>query len=260
MTRDRNPADPASRSAEEESRSYVIPVLDFSPHSPFNIHTLLRDLKDVPGEVICIFNSLEVFEALQHHPRIDKFCFNKLNAGVSRSWNMGINLAEGRAVFIMNADLHVTPTVIDRMEAYLFKLPSAVIVGPQGSHLDFRNLQVLRYFEKGTFVEPVRTHDVSGFLFAVHRELFLQHRLQFDVRFSPCFMEEWDMGLQAIQAELACYVVPVVEFEHEWGVSGSKENTPISYFGRRVYRNDVLAANRKQFLQKWFPAAGPTAA
>ena len=148
MTRNTDPAAPASRSAEEASRSFVIPVLDFSSHSPYNIGTLLHDLQDVPGEVICIFNSREVFEALQHHPRIDKFCFNKLNAGVSRSWNMGINLAEGRAVFIMNADLHVTPAVIDQIEAYLFSLPSAVIVGPQGSHLDFRNLQVLRYVEK----------------------------------------------------------------------------------------------------------------
>jgi GT2 family glycosyltransferase len=260
MIRNTDPAAPASRSAEEASRSFVIPVLDFSSHSPYNIGTLLHDLQDVPGEVICIFNSREVFEALQHHPRIDKFCFNKLNAGVSRSWNMGLNLAEGRAVFIMNADLHVTPAVIDQIEAYLFSLPSAVIVGPQGSHLDFRNLQVLRYFEKGTFAEPVRTHDVSGFFFAIHRERFFQHRLQFDVQYSPCFMEEWDMGLQVIQAELACYAVPAAGFDHHWGVSGAHENTPISYFGRRVYRNDVLAANRIRFLKKWFPAAGPMAA
>lgn len=241
-------------------RSFVIPVLDFSAHSPYNIRSLLQDLQGVSGEVICIFNSGEVFQALQHHPRIDKFCFNKLNAGVSRSWNIGINLAEGRAVFIMNADLHVTPAAIDQLEAYLFSLPSAVLVGPQGSHLDFMNLRVLRYFEKGAFAQPVRTHDVSGFFFAIYRERFLRHRLQFDVQYSPCFMEEWDMGLQAIQAELACYAVPVVDFEHHWGISGSQENTPISYFGRQVYRNDVLVANRNKFMRKWFPSpdAAPT--
>jgi GT2 family glycosyltransferase len=260
MTRDREQAAAPSCPAEPASRSFVIPVLDFSEHSPYNIHSLLQDLQAVAGEVICIFNSREVFDALQQHPRIDKFCFNKLNAGVSRSWNIGINLAEGRAVFIMNADLHVAPAAIEQLEAYLFRLPSAVIVGPQGSHLDFKNLRVLRYFEKGTFAEPVRTHDVSGFFFAIHRERFLRHRLQFDVQYSPCFMEEWDIGLQAIQAELACYSVPVVDFEHHWGVSASKENAAISYFGRKVYRNDVLAANRSKFLRKWFqpPGAAPT--
>ena len=44
------------------SRSFVIPVLDFSPHSSYNIKTLLDDLQQVSGEVICIFNSAEVFE------------------------------------------------------------------------------------------------------------------------------------------------------------------------------------------------------
>ena len=236
-------------------RSFVIPVLDFSPHSPYNIRSLLEDLRDVPGEVICIFNRRDVFAELQHHSRIDKFCFNKLNAGVSRSWNIGINLAEGQAIFIMNADLHVTPAAIDQLEAWLFRLPNAVIVGPQGSHLDFRNLRVLRYFEKNTFAEPVRTHDVSGFFFTIHREKFLRSRLQFDVQYSPCFMEEWDMGLQVIQAELASYAVPVEGFDHHWGVSGTVENSPITYFGRRVYRNDVLAANRQRFIKKWFPGA-----
>ena len=97
---------------ELPARSFVIPVLDFSPHSAYNILTLLEDLHEVEGEVICIFNTAEVFEKLRSHARIDKFCFNNLNAGVSRSWNMGINLAEGRAVFIMNADLNLLSKII----------------------------------------------------------------------------------------------------------------------------------------------------
>ncbi len=74
----------------------------------------------------------------------------------------------------------------------------------------------------------------------------------FDVQYSPCFMEEWDMGLQVLQAELACYAVPVTDFEHDWGISQSKENNKINYFGREVYRNDILLANREKFLAKWF--------
>ena len=237
--------------------SMVIPILDFSAHGAYNILTLLDDLRPVAGEVVCIFNSPEVFEKLRDHPRIDKFCFNKQNAGVSRSWNMGINLAEGRAVVVMNADLHVTPTAIEQLESYLFSLPDAVMVGPQGSHLDFKNLKLVRYFEKGSFDAPVRTHDVSGFFFALHRERFQRHRLQFDVRYSPCFMEEWDMGLQVIQAELACYAVPVTGFEHHWGISGARDDTPIRYFGREVFRSEVLEANRRQFLDKWFHQQPP---
>ena len=81
-------------SANIVQRSFIIPVLDFSTHSSYNITTLLEDLKQISGEVICIFNSHEVFDKLRYHERIDKFCFNSHNAGVSRSWNIGINLSE----------------------------------------------------------------------------------------------------------------------------------------------------------------------
>jgi GT2 family glycosyltransferase len=237
---------------ESITRSFVIPVLDFSPHSQFNITTLLDDLKSIQGEVICIFNSDDVYEKLRFHERIDKFCFNKFNAGVSRSWNIGINLAEGRAVFVMNADLHVLPSAIEKLESYLFNLDKAVIVGPQGSYIDFKNLRILRRFKNDNFHEPVRTHDVSGFFFCIHRERFLQHRLVFDVQYSPCFMEEWDMGMQVLQAELACYAVPVTDFEHDWGISTPRGNLTINYFGREVCRNDIIVANREKFLAKWF--------
>ena len=234
-------------------RSYVIPVLDMSPHSQYNILTLLEDLAGASGEVICVFNSPEVFARLKDHPRIDKYCFNKLNAGVSRSWNLGINMAEGRTVFILNADLHVKLAAIDQLEHYLHTLPKAVFVGPQGTYLDFQNLRIIQYFQKGQFDRPIRTHDVSGFFFALHLRRYLDHKLCFDVRYSPCFMEEWDMGMQVMQADLASYTVPVVDFEHEWGISAGKEDKPILYFGRTVYRDRVIAQNKVKFLDKWFP-------
>ncbi len=232
-------------------RSFVIPVLDLSPHSPYNILTLLEDLEGIDGEVICVFNSTETYERLAGHRRIDKFCYNKTNAGVSRSWNIGINLAEGRAIFIMNADLHVTAQCIEDMQRYLFDLDKAVIVGPQGSHLNLRRLSVLRYFQKGTFQRPIRTHDVSGFLFAINAELFLSHRFMFDIRYSPCFFEEWDMGLQVMQAGLYLYVVPVQGFDHHWGMSQAEDERVINYFGRDVKRGDVMRENRKRFIKKW---------
>lgn len=233
-------------------RSFVIPVLDFSPHSSYNITTLLDDLNQVAGEVICIFNSFEVFEKLRSHERIDKYCFNSLNAGVSRSWNIGINLSEGKAVFILNADIHVKPGAIELLQKYLFSLENAVLVGPQGAIVDFKNLREKHYYKKGTFQKPVRVNAVSGFFFSIHREKFLEHKLMFDVQYSPCFMEEWDMGLQVIRAGLSAYAVPVVEYEHHWGITCSKENIKINYFGHDVYRNDLILGNRKKFLIKWF--------
>lgn len=231
--------------------SFVVPILDFSPHSPYNISTLLNDLERLPGEVICVFNSKETYEKMSSHKRIDKFCYNNMNCGVSRAWNIGMNLAEGDSVFILNADLHVEPEVVTELADYLHSLQNAVIVGPQGSHIDFENLKVIRYFKKNGFRHPVRTHDVSGFLFCVHRQRFLQHSLNFDVQFSPCFFEEWDMGLQIIRAGLACYAVPVTGFDHHWGASRLDANTRVNYFGREMGLRDIHARNRKRFIRKW---------
>ncbi len=222
-----------------------------SPHSPYNILTLLEDLNTIEGEVICIFNSEDTFQQLGDHPRIDKYCHNKTNAGVSRSWNIGINIAEGKAIFIMNADLHITKGCVEELERFLFTLNKAVIVGPQGSHLDLRRLSVIRYFQKGTFDRPIRTHDVSGFLFAINAELFLSHRFVFDTRYSPCFFEEWDMGLQIMQAGLCLYAVPVQGFEHQWGMSQANDERVINYFGREITRGQAMRENRTKFIDKW---------
>lgn len=231
--------------------SFIIPVIDFSPHSDFSILTLLNDLANVDGEVICIFNSNEVFERLHKHHRIDKFCYNKTNAGVSRSWNIGINMAEGDVIFILNSDLHIVNDCVEEMRDYCLKLDKAVIVGPQGSHLDFRGLKVIRYFQKGTFDKPIKTHDVSGFLFALNAKAYLDNRFCFDVRFSPCFFEEWDMGLQVMSAGMCLYAVPVRGFEHKWGMSQAEDSRVINYFGRDVRRGDVMIQNRKRFVYKW---------
>jgi GT2 family glycosyltransferase len=233
-------------------RSFVIPVLDFSPHSSYNINTLLADLIDVDGEVICIFNNREVFETLHSHKRIDKFCYNSRNAGVSRSWNIGINLSEADAVYILNADLHVKANAIRRMEEYLFSLDNAVLVGPQGSLVDYINLKDIHIYSKGNFQKPIRVHAVSGFFFCIHRKRFLDYKLSFDVRYSPCFMEEWDMGLEVIKAGLSSYVVPVQDYEHCCGVSHSNENPAINYFGRAVYRDDIYRESIQKFKKKWF--------
>lgn len=155
--------------SESVSRSFVIPVLDFSSHSPYSILTLLEDLRDIEGEVICIFNAREVYEKLRDHKRINKFCFNNLNAGVSRSWNIGINMSEGRTIFIMNADLHVQPSAVVQLESYLDTLANAVMVGPQGSHLDFKNLQIIHYLKRRSLInrsEPMMCPD-SFFVFIV---------------------------------------------------------------------------------------------
>ena len=57
---------------------------------------------------------------------------------------------------------------------------------------------------------------VSGFLFCVKRELFDDKTLKFDGAFTPCYFEEWDLGLQIKMAGLKSYVIPTIGYEHHW--------------------------------------------
>ena len=231
-------------------RSFVIPVLDMSPASPYNITTLLTDLQDVEGDVIVVFNSEEMAARLKGHPRIDYSAVMSHNVGVSRAWNIGIAMSEAPVTFILNADVHIEPEAVDALERGLAALPDAAVVGPQGSFYRFETLRDILYLEKGSTPVPVEVDAVSGFLFAVKTELFARQGLQFDGQFTPCYMEEWDIGLQCRRNGWKCYVVPTTAFDHEWSGSIRALRT-IRYMRREETSGQILERNRVLFKQKW---------
>jgi len=231
-------------------RSFVIPVLDYSPASEYNINTLLKDLEGIPGDVIIVFNSEQVADDLKHHPRINHYAVMKHNVGVARAWNIGLSIAETQAVFILNADLHLRPEAVSTMEHYLMKLDNAAIVGPQGSFVNFALGRDYYYYDKGTFDKPIAVDAVSGFLFCVNRHLLKDHGIHFENDFTPCYFEEWDLGLQLKRAGLASYVVPVDGYDHHWSGSIRALRT-IPFYNREETAGEILLRNRRIFLSKW---------
>ena len=229
-------------------RSVVIPVLDYSPHSPWDIGSLLTDLEGFEGEVICIFNSATVFDDLRDHPRIDKFAFNKHNAGVARSWNIGLNLAEGDVVFILNADLHVSPAALAELERHLLTLPAALAVGVSGDRVDFERLVSLSGHRGSGLTAPVVVDKPSGYAFALHAGRLHDAGISFDPRLSPYFYEELDLALKARLAGLELYAAPVAGIEHVDGISLNRR--PITCFGRPVDRMQVLIRNANLILDR----------
>lgn len=242
--------------ARQHRRSFVIPVLDMSPASPFNITTLLNDLQRVEGDVIVVFNSAEMAERLRAHPRIDYSAVMSHNVGVGRAWNIGLAISHTPVTFILNADLHIEPPMIEALERSLEELPDAAIVGPQGSFFHVGEAKDLMYFDKGALQTPTEVDAVSGFLFAVHTELFHSGTLQVDPRYTPCYFEEWDLGLQCRRHGLRCYVVPVTGYDHEWSGSIRALQT-IRYFRLEETSRDILQRNRRLFINKWEAIAGP---
>jgi len=232
------------------ARSFVIPVLDYSPASEYNITTLLADLEQVPGQVIVVFNSEQVGADLRNHPRIDHHVVMNRNIGVSRAWNVGLEISESSTVFILNADLHVSGSTLDLMEQTLLTLEDAACVGPQGSFVNFELATDHCYFDKGSFTKPFEVDAVSGFLFCVRRELFADGILRFESAYTPCYFEEWDLGLQIKLAGYKSYVVPATDYEHHWSGSIRALRT-IPYLGRDETAGEILFRNRDLFQLKW---------
>ncbi|BCS55992.1 glycosyltransferase [Geobacter sp. SVR] len=233
-----------------QSRSFVIPVLDYSPASEFNITTLLKDLENIPGDVLVVFNDEAVAAELKGHPRITRAAVMTENIGVARAWNVGIEMAATPFVFILNADLHVEREAVEVMEQGLRTLERAACVGPQGSFVNLRLTRDYLYFGQGEFDAPVEVDAVSGFLFAVKREHFGPAGLRFEDAYTPCYFEEWDLGLQIRRAGLKSYVVPTSAYTHHW--SGSiAARREIACMGRSETPQEILGRNRLLFLAKW---------
>jgi hypothetical protein len=231
-------------------RSFVIPVLDYSPASEYNILTLLDDLKDIDGEVVVVFNGAAVGEELKRHPRITRHAIMKQNVGVARGWNVGLAMAGAETVFILNADLHLSNASIASLEDSLVSLPHAACVGPQGAFVDYRLCRDFHFFEQGSFAHPLEVDAVSGFFFAVNRRLFAENGLQFENDLTPCYFEEWDIGLQIKKAGLKNYIVPTAAYAHHW--SGTiRALHSIPYMGKDEAAGDILLRNRALFLAKW---------
>ncbi|OGR23532.1 MAG: hypothetical protein A2X83_11990 [Desulfuromonadales bacterium GWD2_54_10] len=241
---------PASNYIGSTRRSFVIPVLDMSPASEYNILTLLKDLEDIEGDVIVVFNGQEVAEHLKDHPRITRYAIMKQNIGVARAWNLGLEIAATPTVFILNADLHVEQLAIDALEQALLSLPDAACVGPQGSFFEFALARDYTYFDKGTFNQPLEVDAVSGFFFAIKLQHFNEKLIRFENGFTPCYFEEWDLGMQIKRAGLKNYIVPTSAYDHHW--SGTiRALREINFYEKAETAGEILLRNRRIFLTKW---------
>jgi len=246
---------PANCCISSARRSFVIPVLDMSPASEYNILSLLGDLENIEGDVIVVFNGQDVAEHLNSHPRITRYAIMKQNIGVARAWNLGLEIAATPTVFILNADLHVGRQSIDTLEQALYSLPDAACVGPQGSFFEFALARDYSYFDKGTFDQPLEVDAVSGFFFAIKLQHFNEKLIRFENGFTPCYFEEWDLGLQIRRAGLKNYIVPTSDYDHHW--SGSiRSLREINFYEKSKTAGEILLRNRLLFLDKWRAIAG----
>lgn len=235
-------------------RSFVIPVLDLQDNAPYNILSLLDDLTYIDGTVIIVFNDEVVAEEIKNHPRIDRYTIMSCNIGVARAWNVGLMMSETPITFVLNSDVHISNQAVKHLEKHLLELPDAAITGPEGSFFDFSTVKDINHFRQYGFDEPIAVDAVSGFLFCVRTELFHTNTLLFDNKLTPCYFEEWDLGLQIKRAGLKSYIVPTTGYYHEFNIV--KRTKPLNYFNREEEIAKIHSRNFSYFATKWSNICG----
>ena len=232
-----------------KSRSFVIPVLDESPDSFYGIDTLLSDLSEIDGTVIVIFNSPRMAEKYGNHPRIDLYSVMSQNIGVARAWNIGLDMSRTDVTFILNADLQITVQAVESVEQALLISPEVAIAGPEGSFFCFEKAADYQHFRKSMVWEDITVDAVSGFFFAVRTSYFHNKVLKFENAFTPCYFEEWDLGLQIKKAGLRSVIAPIFGYHHQFSLVKKKE--PIRYYDESEEVPMIHGRNMKFYMMKW---------
>ncbi|MBF0244618.1 MAG: hypothetical protein HQL31_05050 [Planctomycetes bacterium] len=231
-------------------RAFIIPVLDESPSSPFNIGTLLDDLRAIEGEVIAIFNDSGMAHKYASHERLDRYALMSENVGVGRAWNIGVQMSEQPVLFFLNSDLRIGKQGVDRIHSFIFENAGVGVAGPCGGQVDFRAMRELHRYTNDKINAETLVDQVSGFYFAMPRNLFSEQRLQFYCDYLPCYMEEWDMAMQLRERDLVGIRVPIDDYEHKFG--GSIEaRERISCLGKDYPLEEILPASKAKFAKRW---------
>jgi GT2 family glycosyltransferase len=238
--------------------SVIVPVLEIrrpwtlrhGTSKARSVGNLLADLRHMPRsevEVIVVFNrqGRDVLEFIQSHTRIDKYCVNSTNVGVSRAWNMGAMLAEGEYLCFSNDDVELGPHALSIMQTVMAADASIGEVGPAGG----RFLGGVGGPRVG--MEQMEDADeISGFLFMTKRAVF-DLVGGFDVRFTPAGYEEIDFSFKIRRNALRCCVIPGLEVKHHNQNGVSLTNHPIRFFSTETSRLFLHERNRRVFCEKW---------
>jgi len=237
----------------------IVPVLQlhrdwnwrYRLRKPYNLPDLLEDMKSVtiPHETIVVCNSLEkkLMKYIASSSLIDKYCFNSVNVGVARAWNMGAMLAEGEYLCFSNDDVELGKGALEKLVEVLASREDIGQVGPSGGKYRGAFSQ-----EKVGLDATEEADEISGFFFVLRRKVY-DLAGGFDVAFTPGGYEETDMSFKIGLLGYKCLVVPHLNIIHhnESGVSNLL-NKHIKYFKQGISVKNLNIKNIALFQKKWF--------
>ena len=199
---------------------------------------------------------------------------NKSNEGFARPNNMGIRIASGRYILLLNSDTEVKPGAIREMQSFLETHPDAGACGPMLLYPDGSLQHSVRGFPtlwthwcdmslldkqfshtvvfgggQMAYFDYHRTQQVDHVMaaaFLVRREVCDQVGL-FDERFTIYF-NDMDLCYRIVKAGWKIYYVHTAHIVHHLGQTVGKVNRSFAYF-EEMHNNIML------FYQKHYGVA-----
>jgi GT2 family glycosyltransferase len=198
-------------------------------------------------EIIAILNGNQDSELIKfiENNNFNKYAIINQNAGVSRAWNIGRQLAEGDFLLFVNDDVVIEGNSIEQMVQEFKKNEKLAIVGPQGSI--WKNGE---HFQYGNDKNILDVNVISGFCFMV-RTIFFDEIGGFDTNYTPAGFEEIDFCFKTLQSGFQLKMLNGLKVftEPVHGISGKKED--IIYFNNKINTVDLNEKNKKYFRKKW---------
>jgi len=120
-------------------------------------------------------------EVINSYPDIKKI-FNKDNVGFARANNIGIKIASGEYLLLLNSDTVVLPGVIDKMVEYMDKNSDVGILGPKLIGENGETIQMSWEFQPTIFLECIKKilspQNIKKYSLIRHIVGFLQRKIR----------------------------------------------------------------------------------
>ncbi|NOU90937.1 glycosyltransferase [Paenibacillus sp. LMG 31460] len=173
------------------------------------------------------------------------------NRGFPIACNLGLTIASGDALLLLNNDTIVTTCWLDNMLRCLYSSAEIGIVGPMTNYASGKQ-QITEAFtsiddmvSKMNTANPAKWEEVKrlvGFCYLFKREV-LERVGMMDERFSPGHFEDDDYCYRARQAGYKLMISGDVFIYHHGSVSFQKE-------GEEKVKG-LLLHNHQKFIEKW---------
>jgi GT2 family glycosyltransferase len=231
--------------------SIIIPTYNGEELLRDCIYTIRESTKNVPYELIVVDNgSTDGTLDYCMRERVT-FVSQPGNTGFPEACNLGLRIASGEAMLLLNNDVLATPHWLEHMLLCLDSSPDIGIVGPVSNYASgkqqlkepYTNLEDMsRKYRKSNPSKWQEVKRIVGLSFLMKREVMEQVGL-LDERFSPGHFEDDDYCIRARQAGYRLMIAGDSFLFHHGSKSFNRN-------GEEAHKA-LIARNKQLFIEKW---------